>query len=278
MAHQRTNCRVASWTSSQVSRAEMAVRVGTLETTMMRRLPVALPRGFKKEWAMERLDAFLAVTAPTGDRGLYSQVPTGTRDEVFDLSSVIAPVLSVVVPDWRQVCSEDKWYEFGKEREAALRARALLRNESEMAENLGDTDASITTSHVHPWVWEPAKSLWQGGHFRGALQTAGTALDNQLQALSGRSDVQGTSLVQQLLSEKAPEPGKPRLNLPSMANDENDKNLRGGMRGLGEACFSLVRNLTTHNLDEFTEQEALEQMAVLSLFARRVEEYGVTFG
>lgn len=37
----------------------------------------------------------------------------------------------------------------------------------------------------------------------------------------------------------------------------------------------LVRNLRTHRLDELSEQEALEQMAILSLFARYAEEFGV---
>jgi hypothetical protein len=236
-----------------------------------------LPKGFNSTWAMEELRRYLEVSKPLGNAfdGIEA---AGGFDSVIEQSSIIAPILAAVLPNWREECATDDYYRFAQEREAATRAWTLLARQDEMAENLGEADASMTAAHFHPWVWEPARSLWRGGHYRGALQTAATALDNQLQALSQRSDVQGTPLVQQLLSEKAPEPGKPRLNLPSIGNDENDKNLRGGMRGLGETCFSLVRNLTTHNLDEFTEQEALEQMAVLSLFARRVEEYGVTTG
>lgn len=232
------------------------------------------PRGFNGDWALDQLGHYLALSDPQGN-AFDGYTSAGGRDAVLEQSSVIAPILARVIPNWRQECETDDYYRFAQEREAAIRAKTLLERQQEMAENLGDADASITTSHFHAWVWEPARSLWQGGHYRGALQTAGTALDNQLQALSQRSDVQGTALVRELLSDQPPQPDRPRLNLPSTGNDDNDKNLRGGMRGLGEACFSLVRNLTTHNLDEFTEQEALEQMAILSLFARRVEEYGV---
>lgn len=227
---------------------------------------MTLPSGFNTEWAVEQLSKYLAPTVP------YGRV---SRDDIVAQSSVIAPILARVIPNWRQECAINRYDEFGQEREAAVRAKTLLERQQEMTDNLGEADASITAAHFHMWVWEPARSLWMGGHYRGALQTASTALDNQLQALSGRSDIGGIALVQQLLSDDPPQKGRPRLNLPSSGNEDNDRSLRNGLRGLGEACFSLVRNLTTHNLAEFTEQEALEQMAVLSLFARRVEEYGV---
>jgi len=225
---------------------------------------------------VDQLAEYLRQTVPQGGGGGFMQSPVGKRDDVLAQSAVIAPILAKVVPNWRQECAHADYYEFGQEREAAIRARTLLERQDEIADNLGDAEAFITTSNFHPWVWEASRGLWMGGHYRGALQTAGTALDSQLQALSGRSDVSGAPLVRELLSEKPPEPGKPRLNLPTTGNPDNDRNLRGGMRGLGEACFSLVRNLTTHNLAEFAEQDALEQMAVLSLFARRAEEYGVS--
>lgn len=234
-----------------------------------------LPRGFNSAWAKQQLDEFIALTVPEGGGGGFAWTPRGSREDIFAQSSVVDPILAAVIPDWREVCRGDRLYEFARESEAAIRARTLLDREEEMLDNLGDSDAIFTASRFHPWVWEPSRSLWASGHFRSALQTAGTALDGQLQVLAGRSDVAGVALVRELLSEKPAEPQRPRLAVPVTGSDDNDRSLRQGLRALGEAAFMLVRNLRTHRLDELSEQEALEQMAILSLFARYAEEFGV---
>jgi hypothetical protein len=41
-------------------------------------------------------------------------------------------------------------------------------------------------------------------------------------------------------------------------------------------CFAAIRNIASHTLDEPPEQEALERLAALSVFARMIDEAELT--
>ena len=66
--------------------------------------------------------------------------------------------------------------------------------------------------------------------------------------------------------------GKPRLRVPDQGNDESTASAEQRLRALSEAAFQPVRNLSTHTLNDLTEQEGLESLAVLGLFARLIDE------
>jgi hypothetical protein len=49
------------------------------------------------------------------------------------------------------------------------------------------------------------------------------------------------------------------------------RSVQAGIRSLGQACYQLFRNPASHSTDGLSEQEAREQLAVMSIFARWIE-------
>jgi hypothetical protein len=151
-----------------------------------------------------------------------------------------------------------------------------IRDREELEANLADQGPKLAADGLHPWVWDHAKSLWADGHRRSAVQTAGTALfDAHVPAKLGKArDQTGGFNLMGAFSPKDPAPGSPRLRLTAydrIADEQNWKSAHEGAMHLGQGCALYIRNLSTHDLREPDEQEALEMLAALSLVARLVD-------
>ena len=126
---------------------------------------------------------------------------------------------------------------------------------------------------MHPWIWEAAARLWDDGHRKMAIQSAATAVDNQLQAKLGRYDVAGTDLVRQSFNIDDAKVGKPKLRFPRFQRGTPSWNsAHEGARDFGAGCMQRLRNLASHEGDEPGESETLEALAALSLLARWIDE------
>lgn len=224
------------------------------------------------EWAIGQLQQFIDMTGQDvhgGPAGWYTTM--AKRDDILACVGVVRSILDVAAPRWEQLHLVKSDQEFGQMRDAAIEARSALVLADEVAAHLDPPAPALSSDNLHPWVREPASPLWRDGHFRAAVQAAATGLDTRLQDLTGRRDVSATDLVNQCLSAGEPQPGKPKLRAPYQGNDDTTKSVQQGLLALGQACFLLVRNPNSHRLDDLPEQEALELMAMLSLFARTVE-------
>jgi hypothetical protein len=129
----------------------------------------------------------------------------------------------------------------------------------------------ITPEDLHPWVWDAAKSRWQSGHRRDAIIATAAAINEHLQHKVGRQDVSDDKLIQEVFSDKAPEPAKPRLR---MAGDPRNLTVISRQQGalqFGLGCVRAIRNPAAHETRELDPQEALEQLAALSVFARLID-------
>lgn len=124
---------------------------------------------------------------------------------------------------------------------------------------------------LHPLVWASSRRLWNDGHLRQAVAAAGEAVTSQMKQLTGRNDAADTSLWQQAFSEKAPEPGKPRLRWPGNPADQDVKTMNDGLRQFAPGSNMVIRNPATHVSANLSEQDALELLATLSLLARLVD-------
>ncbi len=128
---------------------------------------------------------------------------------------------------------------------------------------------------MHELVWQAASAQWATGHRHESVLAAAKAVNSQLQAKLGRRDLSEVKLVREALSEKAPEPGKPRLRFPSIDDEQTRESMRQGVMGFGAGCFQAIRNPVGHIPNEqfeLDEQAALERLAALSLFLRWVDE------
>ncbi len=95
-----------------------------------------------------------------------------------------------------------------------LRGIGILDDRAVLSSKLAPDAPLLAADRVHPWVWEPARPLWEIQQFRQALLAAATAINGPLQAKLGRRDISDDKLIQECFSEEAPEPGKPRLRVP----------------------------------------------------------------
>jgi len=149
-----------------------------------------------------------------------------------------------------------------------------LEGEEQRNAILGPQGPTLAAATMHRWVWDLAAELWDNGHRREAVQAAATSLfDTQLPVKLGARSGNPRDLVSQAFSLDPPQPGKPRLRIPGYAentpawNDAHD-----GAKFLGLACVAGVRNLSTHTTNQPEEVVALEELAMLSRFARSVED------
>jgi hypothetical protein len=132
---------------------------------------------------------------------------------------------------------------------------------------------------LHPSVWKAAAPQWAARHLHDAIMAASKAVNAMLQAKIGRSDIAEVALVQEAFSKNPPAPGRPRLRFPTIEDDKTRESQTQGSLSFGVGCFQAIRNPVGHLPDErytLTEQDALERLASMSLFARWIEQATLT--
>lgn len=231
------------------------------------------------EWAIGQLDDFIKATtvtyvpSPPGSVGFHSYKMTAAEDEVVKRAQVVEQILDRVVPGWRSQIKKKDRQKWSVHYEASIRARESLVRADEVRRNLGEDAPDLSAAELHDWVWSGAKSLWQSGHYREAVEGAIKKLNAETQNKVGRRDVSETNLFKQAFSTDDATPGKARLR--RMAPDASDtyKSVQRGAMAFAEGVFAGIRNPLSHEADhELSEQESLEYLAALSVLARWVDE------
>jgi hypothetical protein len=222
-------------------------------------------------WAIEQLEALVHAS---GTDGMYQRE---SDDVVAERAHVAEQILDRVLPEWRtsddrpqDVRFRARWNHI---RDWAGRGIAALKRRDELRDKLGDDAPSISAARLHPWVWDGARSLWQSGHFRSAIEDAAKKVNAETQNKVKRRDISETDLFKQAFSLDAPAAGKPRLR--RMKNDGSDtyKSVQRGAMTLAEGIFAGIRNPFNHeDPKDIDEQVALEYLAALSVLARWVDE------
>lgn len=71
---------------------------------------------------------------------------------------------------------------------------------------------------------------------------------------------------------------RPRLRLPGDRSSLTWKSRQRGARALAQGCYAGLRNVVAHDDPDWSEQEALEALACLSVLARWIDEAEVETG
>ena len=132
----------------------------------------------------------------------------------------------------------------------------------------------LQADRLHRWVWDAAKNLWDDRHYGHAVHDATKAVERQTQIKLNRPDLDGRDLYAQAFSTKDPDPDAPRLRFIEIDKAKQLKRWTSAHEGaqfLGMGCAQGIRNPQAHGTDDLEEQEALEQLAALSILARWVE-------
>lgn len=157
-------------------------------------------------------------------------------------------------------------------RSVVLRALGMLEDRAVLNSKLAPDAPVLAADGMHPWVWHPARPLWEIQQFRLALLAAATTINRKLQDKVGRRDASDDKLIEQCFSENAPEPRKPRLRVPGEHNDTTVKSRQLGTLHFALGCIKTIRNPVAHDPGELNEQAAFEQLATLSTLARFLDE------
>lgn len=104
-----------------------------------------------------------------------------------------------------------------------------------------------------------------------AVRAASVKVNAEAQNKLGRRNLSETTLFQQAYSADDPKPAQPRLRLPHDDGGRTALSERRGIAALAEGCYAALRNPASHDPGELDEAVALEQLAVLSLLARYID-------
>ncbi|MFP3989383.1 TIGR02391 family protein [Streptomyces sp. E11-3] len=237
-----------------------------------------------RDWMRQRLEAFDAlVTKYLAAKGATSSVFSdrprpvnpelpALRSEMIKAEPTIRKILSCLDPELTKDIDLDKGHGQHVAVNQARRALGMLSDMDEWAVHLTPDAPALRADQLHPWVWDAARTFWESKHFRAAVHAAATSINAHLQDKLSRRDLSDAKLVQEALTDKAPEPGKPRLRVPGDQTDASVQSRQRGAMNLGAGAYFALRNPAAHTEGDLPEQEALEQLATFSMVARLIDE------
>ena len=156
-----------------------------------------------------------------------------------------------------------------------------LERQDDYLRIFGPVGPTLAADRLHPWVWGAAANLWDDGHYVAAVEAAFKKMELQAQKkLRASKRRSGSDLFAQAFSPEDPKPDSPRLRFPDIDRAEAEETWNSaheGAKHLGMGCAKGIRNPLAHPTEDTSEigedekQEALEQLAALSVLARWVD-------
>ena len=203
-----------------------------------------------------------------------------THSQLLHLHSLVEDIAEAVDPDepknrFKPISAHWVW---ANSRTSTMRLAGILDQQETREALFEPSGPKLQADRLHPWVWDAAKNLWASEHCGPAVHDATKAVERQTQIKLNRLDLDGKDLYAQAFSTKDPEVGTPRLRFTKIDKTKQLKRWTSAHEGaqyLGMGCAQGIRNPQAHGTDELDEQEALEQLAALSILARWVESSGV---
>lgn len=218
------------------------------------------------DFALEKLRRFLDLIAESD------------HDEIRKLLPVIEAIAKQLEPgkvsELKSVPLPLGGVSWGPARVKALRLVGIVEHQADLQRISGTTGPTLAAGQLHPWVWDAAANLWDDGHYEPAVHEAAKAVELRTQLEIDRRDLDGKDLYSKAFSLDDPQPGAPRLRFPDIDRAEQPKRWTSAHEGamfLGMGCAQGIRNPQAHPSPDITEQEALEQLAALSVLARWVD-------
>jgi hypothetical protein len=235
-------------------------------------------------WVIERLEWWIT-TARAGRVVSNSSTSRGTvygfmyaRDSSYDeLREVAAQTQTIIarvlgrndVPNLMRRRDDAYWVDEGIE--FAEHALSVVKTRAETQARLGTSAPLMRADSLHPLIWDAASKRWESDHFVDAVQRAATALSGVVKDRTGRYELGDNDLMSQAFSLAPPQEGKPRLRWPGNDSDLTVRAMRQGILNMAQGVYSAIRNPAAHTTNELPKQEALEQLATLSVLARWIE-------
>lgn len=227
-------------------------------------------------WALARLESF--IEAVEANNSIAPTIPptseyNSSRRKMESTAVAAEKILDRILPHWRSELrtgfTDNPWTQ---RKEFCVRAMEELRMQDEFEENLGENSPILNAAQLHPWVWDAAKPLWISGHFAEAVRAASVVVNARTQEKLSRRNIAETDLFAQAFTTDAPKEGASRLRLMDNDGSKTYQSLHQGVAAFARGCYAAIRNPISHEVqEEFTEYEALEQLAAFSILAKWVD-------
>jgi uncharacterized protein (TIGR02391 family) len=158
----------------------------------------------------------------------------------------------------------------GKERSLAL-LRQIIKSFEEKLADAGETDSGRALRaydgiDLHPEIERRAGKLFRDGHYANAVEDACKALNALVKLRSGKDDLDGSALMQQVFSPKAP------LIAFNDLKDDSDRSEQQGLMQLFAGAILAFRNPRAHGFVQDHPERALEYIQVVSLLAKLLDD------
>jgi len=149
--------------------------------------------------------------------------------------------------------------------------KELIKWLEEKRSDLGlDPSARARTAfegmNFHPRIGDVCRDLYRDGHYAQAIFDASKALINFVKERSGRHDLDGASLIRTVFSKNNP------ILAFNDLSDIADQDEQEGMMHLFEGAVLAIRNPGGHSFPEYTPEQALEHIGLLSLLANHLQQ------
>lgn len=229
-----------------------------------------------REWMLQRLETFRKVIeayqAEARRSADYSEKQRSLNEEATYQIPTVREILkrleSTLVPQIRP----PHYLEAGSgSLDAVQQGIGILRDQDEWVANLAPDAPSLVADEFHPHAWSAASALWDTGQYRVAVGQATVSVSAHIAKRAGTS-LSDRELVAQVFSPNAPSAQQVRLHLRGDKSSKIWKSRQDGLHLLAQGAFAGIRNVATHSAEEWSEQVALEHLAVLSVVARWSDE------
>jgi uncharacterized protein (TIGR02391 family) len=230
------------------------------------------------DWMRQKLEAFLALCeqyeAASGPAGQYNRA---TMKPIGDKIDYEVPTVQRIIGELDQSLLPEgfgtAWLTggLGETTKATRRALAVVRDREEWKINLAPDSPSLVADELHPNIWGAAAKIWEAGEYKHAAQAACTSLSDHIKKKAG-SHLNERELVEAVFTAKPPTATQNRLHFPSDPPEKNWQSRQQGLHLVAQGAFAGIRNIAVHDATAWTEHQALEHLAVLSVVARWTDE------
>jgi hypothetical protein len=229
-----------------------------------------------REWMRERLESFKELCEAYDKEYLratdYSDALRAINDQMTFQMPTVREILKRLDPALAQEVKEPQYLGGASDSlRAVQQGLGILHEWDEWAANLAPEAPSLIADQFHSHVWAAASALWDTAQYRVAVGQATVSLSAHI-ASKANSALTERELVAQVFSPNQPGPSQVRLHLPGDKSNKTWKSRQEGLHLLAQGAFAGIRNVAAHTVGEWSEQVALEHLAVLSVVAQWADE------
>lgn len=226
----------------------------------------------------QRLDQYLALcesyeSEMRNSRHEYSQTAREIDEAAQAQQPTVERILAALDPQLVEGIAP-LGYELSNIERRIRQGIGHLNDRDEWAIRLAPDAPTLQADRMHPLIWAAAAPIWPTKQFRVAVHQSANALSAHLKSRAN-SHLNDRELVAQVFSPEPPKAGQARLHVTGERIDKGWQSKQQGLQLLAQGCFAGIRNAAAHTSTDWTEQEGIEYLAVLSVVARWADQTSV---